>query len=52
MQLDPAIVTREFAAKGQEVFKRELMTKVHVETCGKLWATIRPKQADLRAFNP
>jgi hypothetical protein len=34
-QLDPAVITGEFAAKGQEeIFKRELMTRlasVHVE---------------------
>jgi hypothetical protein len=37
-QFDPAVVTREFAAKRQEeVFKRELVamhTSTHIETAG------------------
>ena len=45
MQLDPAIVAREFAAKRQEeVFKRELMTRlasVHVENSGRLFGRNR-----------
>ena len=45
MQLDPAIVSREFAAKRQkEVFKRELMTRlasVHVENSGRLFGRNR-----------
>jgi hypothetical protein len=40
-QLDPAVITREFAAKGQEeVLKRELMTRlasVHVENSVQLF---------------
>jgi len=44
-QLDPAIVTRELAAKGQEeVLKRQLMTMltpVHVEKSGPLLGSNR-----------
>jgi hypothetical protein len=44
-QLDPAIVTREFASKRQEeVFERELMTMltlIHVENSGPLLGSNR-----------
>ena len=45
-QLDPAIVTREFAAKGQkEVDERELMTRLPRymwKTLGSFWTQIGP----------
>ncbi|QPN59278.1 hypothetical protein H8F24_14690 [Synechococcus sp. CBW1002] len=45
-KLDPAIVTREFAAKRQEeILKRELMTMlapIHVENSGLLFGDIEP----------
>jgi len=53
--LDPAIVTREFAAKRQEkVFERELMTiltLVHVENSGPLLGSNRPIGAHFTAKN-
>ncbi len=54
-QLDPAIVTREFAAERQEeVFERELMTmltSVHVENSGSLWGSNRPVCAHFTVKN-
>jgi hypothetical protein len=55
VQLDPAIVAREFAAKRQEeVFRRELMTRlasVHVEKSGRLFGRNRRICAHFTARN-
>jgi hypothetical protein len=54
-QLDPPIVTREFAAKRQEeVFKRELLTMltpIHVENSGPLLGSDQPVHAQSTVRN-
>jgi hypothetical protein len=54
-QLEPAVVTREFAAKRQEeVFKRELvtmLTPVHVENVGRLLGAFGPVRRHFTARN-
>ena len=54
-QLDPAVLTREFAAKRQEeIFKRELMTMltpVHVENFEPLLGSNQPFCVHLTARN-